>query len=180
MWSWMSWLTHSQVKEALQAAWPLKPAMNRKPNPWWNNELEKSRSKVRLLRENRHTANPFPKNFMLYPHEQVGPHKAPLINIVYPLKWVFPKYFWTWGPTLKIMPFPHLLTASRSVGIPINCMFLDNKLSGTIMWKFVGRAPIFLLGDLQNILGDEHFNHYGFHSHDFSLKMFMGKLDQYF
>ena len=25
------------------------------------------------------------------------------------------------------MPFPHLLTASRSVGIPINCILLGNK-----------------------------------------------------
>ena len=88
----------------------------------------------KVISENpRYTANLIPKNFNLYPHEQMTTHKAPKINTVDALKWGIPMYFWTWGPAINIMPFPHLLMASRSVGIPINCMFLDNKNYGTII-----------------------------------------------
>ena len=50
-------LFHDKIREALDLACPLRPTMNRKPNKWWTKELEKLRSKVRLLRDNRNLNN---------------------------------------------------------------------------------------------------------------------------
>ena len=48
---------HDNIKAAINAACPLKPSLGRKPNSWWNKELEKLRSKVRFLRDNRFMNN---------------------------------------------------------------------------------------------------------------------------
>ena len=43
----------NNIKKALDEACPLRPALNRKPNKWWNLNLEKQRKKVNKLAEKR-------------------------------------------------------------------------------------------------------------------------------